>query len=53
MSRYIPAFPCQAKGTNGLPVAEFNEGMTLRDYLAGQALVGQCAYEGLETNERF
>ena len=31
-----PAFPCNLDGAEG-------EGMTLRDWFAGQALVGLCA----------
>jgi hypothetical protein len=40
VSKYIPAFPGQPKGKDGLPVDQFNDGMTLRDYFAGHALAG-------------
>jgi hypothetical protein len=37
----IPAFPCEGEGF-GMP-EHFQEGMTLRDYFAGQALAALCA----------
>ena len=38
-----PAFPRSAtKGTSGTIVREAQDGMTLRTYLAGQALAGLC-----------
>jgi len=37
------AFPGQACGSDGLPMFEAEYGMTLRDWFAGQALVGLLA----------
>jgi hypothetical protein len=38
-----PAYPSQALGADGAPARMLCEGMTLRDYFAGQALVGILA----------
>ena len=38
-----PAFPMQQHGIDGLPDSEACWGMTLRDWFAGQALMGWCA----------
>ncbi len=37
------AFPSQRKGADGLPVAELDPGMTLRDYFAAKAMQGELA----------
>lgn len=38
-----PAFPSQMMDRNGIPYAQGVFGMSLRDYFAGQALVGVMA----------
>jgi hypothetical protein len=40
-----PAFPCQALGSDGLPEVSASDGMTLRDWFAGQALAGLMSNE--------
>lgn len=39
-----PAFPSQRLGQDGLPESEAVDGMSLRDYFAGQALSGLIAH---------
>jgi hypothetical protein len=38
MTEQEPAFPSQPCGRDGMPVQEASPGMSLRDWLAGQAL---------------
>jgi hypothetical protein len=47
----MPAFPSQHLAENGLPAPVGWEGMTLRDWFAGQALAGMVAAEGTEITE--
>ena len=42
-----PAFPCESYGLkNGKETTVPAQGMTLRDWFAGQALFGLCAHVG-------
>lgn len=49
-----PAFPCKfmkhksGEIGNSVAIYEEAEGMTLRDYFAGQALQGMCSFNGTE-----
>ena len=42
-----PAFPSQPVGSAGLPLHEGFDGMSLRDWFAGQALVGIMSDSGM------
>ena len=38
-----PVFPCQPLDRQGYPICEMHPGMSLRDWFAGQALMGWAA----------
>lgn len=47
------AFPNQPFGSDGLPEAQASPGMTLRDWFAGQALVGLMSHPNAENSPLF
>ena len=46
-----PAFACSAEGDNGVSLNDAQEGMTLLDYFAGQALAGFWADPTVEMSQ--
>ena len=48
MKEYIPAFPCQ-EFNQGYCNSQLYEGMTLRDYFAGQALISYSSKSNRES----